>query len=215
MSEEHALFQSVSSAILSDALEAVGSPGVCRGLAPLTLGQRMVGRAYTVRISPYNPDAKAHDEYIDDLRPGDVCMLDARDVDGAVWGDLRTIVALQRGGAGIVADGAVRDTAACAALGLPIFLRARTALSGNRRAWIEAKNVPITIGGVHVRPGDLVFGDDDAVVVIPRAIEDAVLAKAVELDEADQRMTRALHDGMSLSDARKHFGAKKTLPAKT
>jgi 4-hydroxy-4-methyl-2-oxoglutarate aldolase len=208
------LFQTISSSVLSDALEMCGINGYCSGLAPLSLGLRMVGRASTVRISPYNVGADAHDEYINDLGEGDICVLDARGVEGAVWGDLRSIVALKAKVAGVVADGGVRDTAACAAVGLPVFLRNRTPLSGNRRAWIEAKAVPVVIGGVLVRPGDLMFGDDDGVIAIPQAVEAEVLAHAEKLESADRLMTAALRDGMGLAQARSQFGYKKTLPAK-
>jgi 4-hydroxy-4-methyl-2-oxoglutarate aldolase len=208
------LFQTVSSSILSDALEMCGVNGFCAGIVPLALGQRMVGRALTVRISPYNVGAHAHDEYMDDLQDGDVCVLDARGVQGAVWGDLRSIVARKAKVAGLVTDGAVRDTAACAKIGLPIFLRERTPLSGNRRAWIEAKAVPVVIGGVLVRPGDLIFGDDDGVIAIPQALEAEVLAHAEKLEHADRLMTAALQEGMGLAEARLQFGYKKTLPSK-
>ncbi len=209
------LLKTVSSSVLSDALEHCGVAGQCRGLFPVGPGQRVFGRAYTARISPYHPGAVAHDEYMGDLAAGEVCVLDARGVEGAVWGDLRSVAAQQIGVAGVVADGPVRDGDACAALGFPVFARARTPLSGNRRAWIEAKAVPVVIGGVFVAPGDLVFGDGDGVVVIPRSREAEVFARAEVLEDADRRMMRALEEGLPLAEARRRFGVKSILPAKT
>jgi 4-hydroxy-4-methyl-2-oxoglutarate aldolase len=209
------LLKSTSSSVLSDALEHCGVHGQCRGLFPSAPGQRLFGRAYTVRVSPFHPGALAHDEYMEDLQPGEVCVLDARGVEGAVWGDLRSHVAQRIGVAGAVADGPVRDGDACAAMGFPVFARSRTPLSGNRRAWIEAKAVPVVVGGVFVAPGDLIFGDGDGVIVIPSTREEEVLARAEDLEAADQKMVAALKDGVTLAEARRRFGVKSILPSKT
>jgi regulator of RNase E activity RraA len=152
---------------------------------------------------------------MDDLAAGDICMLDARTVrDGAVWGDLRSLVAQRRGVAGAIADGLVRDTDACSALGFPVFARCATPMSGSGRAWIEAKGVPIVVGGVPVAPGDFVLADGDGVVIVPAEAEARVFERAVALEEADQRMVAAIEGGMSLGDARRAFGAKKTLASR-
>jgi regulator of RNase E activity RraA len=205
----------LSSSVVSDALERLGIKGAwAPEIAPLSLGMRVWGRAFTVKIGPHNASTRAHDEYMEDLRPGDVCVMDARGLEGAVWGDLRTMVAQRIGVAGTVVDGAVRDSAACAELGYPVFTRARTMLSGSGRVWIEAKQVPITIGGAYVRPGDLVLGDADGIVVLPQESAADLLAAAEELEAADARMREAIGEGMKLAEARKRYGAKKTLPAK-
>lgn len=209
------LLEAVSTSILSDALEMVGVRGQCNGLFSPAAGVRVFGRAFTVRISPHNPKSTVHDEYMEDLRPGDVVMLDGRGVEGALWGDLRSIVAQRLGAVGTVVEGAARDGDACLKMGYPVFSRSRSPLSGGGRAWIEAKQVPVVIGGVWVEPGDLIFGDGDGVVVLPAMREQEILAKAEALEAADSKMTAALREGMPLAEARRQFGVKKTLPAKT
>lgn len=210
------LFETASTPVVSDALEQCGLRGQCRGIFPLSDGWRVFGRAYTVKISPPGATPRPHDEYMDDLQAGDVCIMDAREMpDAAVWGDLRTIVAQKRGVRGTIADGAVRDVSACISLGYPIFTRSRTMLSGGGRAWIEAKQVPVSIGGVYVRPGDLVLGDADGVLIVPQEKEAEVFERAQALDEADRKITAALLEGMPLTKARQAFGAKKYLPSKT
>src|SRR5688572_26199605 len=82
---------------------------------------------------------------------------------------------------------------------------------GGGRLWIEAKQVPVTIGNAFVQPGDLVLGDADGVVFVPRAREAEVLDAAARLDVADRRMTEALGQGMPLAEARRQYGAKRTL----
>jgi regulator of RNase E activity RraA len=142
--------------------------------------------------------------------------MDAREMpDGAVWGDLRTIVAQRRGVHGTVVDGAVRDVSACISLGFPIFTRWRTMLTGGGRAWIEAKQVPVSIGGVYVRPGDLILGDADGVLVVPQEKEAEVTERAQALEQADRKITAALLEGMPLTQARQAYGAKKYLPSKS
>ncbi len=203
------LFETASTPVVSDALEQCGISGQCRGLFPLSDRWRVFGRAFTVKISPPGGTAAPHDEYMEDLVAGDVCVMDARGIEGAaVWGDLRSIVAQGRGVRGTIADGAVRDVPACLELDYPVFTRWRTMLSGGGRAWIEAKQVPISIGGVQARPGDFVLGDADGVLVVPREREAEVFERAAALEEADRKIVAALREGMPLVQARKAFGAK-------
>jgi regulator of RNase E activity RraA len=205
-----AVFETVSSSVVSDALDRLGIAGQCDGLFPIAPNMRVAGRAYTVKLAPHNAYAGQHDEYMDELGAGQVCVMDAREIRrGAVWGDLRSIVAQKNGAAGCVIDGALRDTAACLEIGFPIFTRWQTMLTGGRRVWIEAKAVPVSIGGVYVKPGDIVFGDTDGVAVIPEAREEEVIDLIAKLEEADRKIVDAIHSGMTLKAARAEFGVKK------
>jgi regulator of RNase E activity RraA len=97
--------------------------------------------------------------------------------DRALWGDKMSKLALERGIAGIVVDGAVRDVAAIQALGFPVFAAGRTPTPPVRELPGEL-GVPITCGGIRVSPGDQVHGDADGVVVIAAEDYDALLARA-------------------------------------
>lgn len=205
-----AIYHDTSSSVVSDALDRLGIAGQCEGLFPIATGMRIAGRAYTVKLSPHNADMVAHDEYMDDLAKGDICVMDARGIDrAAVWGDLRSLVSQRAGVAGTVIDGALRDTAACLEIGYPVFTRWQTMRTGGGAVWIEKKAVPVTIGGVYVAPGDIVFGDADGVAVIPKSRESEVTELVEALEAADRAIIAAIKQGVALKDARARYGVKK------
>src|SRR6185503_20910957 len=143
-------------------------------------------------------------DYIDDVAPGSVVVLDNRGRENAtVWGDILTWVAHRRGIAGTVNDGACRDTQLSLELGYPIFSRSYSMRTGKDRVQVEAMNGPVNIGDALVNPGDILRGDSDGVLVIPRAHENDVLKVAEEIDAIEEKIRRAVLDGMSLTEGRK------------
>ena len=90
----------------------------------------------------------------------------------------------------------------CLELGYPVFSKDSWMRTGKDRVQVEATQVPVNIGGVRVAPGDLVRGDADGVVVIPRELEDEVLAFAEQIQQAEDAIRQAVRDGMSLREAR-------------
>jgi regulator of RNase E activity RraA len=194
----------LDTATISDALDKLGIAGQCLGIKPRDHAFRMTGRAYTVLYGPLdakNPGTVG--DYIDDLPPGTVVVLDngGRE-DATVWGDILTGVAHRKGLAGTVIDGANRDTHLCLELGYPIFSRSYSMRTGKDRVQVDAEQVPVTIGQARVQPGDLLRGDADGVVVIPRAREDEVLTVAEEIETAEQRIRDLVASGKSLKEAR-------------
>jgi regulator of RNase E activity RraA len=108
-----------------------------------------------------------------------------------------------QGIAGTVIDGINRDIALCLAPhGYPVFSRDSWMRTGKDRVQVEATQVPVSIGDVRVCPGDLVRGDADGVVVIPRDLEDKVLASAEEIQTAEDAIRESVRAGLSLRDAR-------------
>jgi len=153
----------ISAANLSDAMHR---RGVLHGLHPIAAGMKLVGPAYTVRTAP--GDYAKPVEAIDRAEPGDVLVVEAGGVTPAVWGEMASRSAMNRNLAGIVIDGAVRDTGDIRALGFPVFARHICPNAGEPRGLGEL-GVPVTIAGEIVEPGDWIMGDDDGVVRIPRA----------------------------------------------
>ena len=138
---------------------------------------------------------------------GSVVVLDNGGRENAtVWGDILTWVAHRRGVAGTVIDGACRDTHLSRELGYPIYSRSYSMRTGKDRVQVEAMNGPVNIGDARVEPGDLLRGDADGVLVIPRAHEDAVLAAAEEIDAVEQQIRAAINDGQTLAEARRQLG---------
>jgi regulator of RNase E activity RraA len=192
---------------ISDALDRLGIAGQCLNIKPLDHGFQLTGRAFTILYGPAAVPAGTVGDYIDDVAPGSVVVLDNGGRENAtVWGDILTWVATTRGVAGTVIDGACRDTHLALKLGYPIFSRSYSMRTGKDRVQVEGTNVPVTIGDARVCPGDLLRGDSDGVLVIPREHEEAVLAAAEQIDAVEQQIRDAVKAGKTLVEARRELG---------
>jgi 4-hydroxy-4-methyl-2-oxoglutarate aldolase len=191
-------------ASLSDALDRLGIVGQCHRVKPRDSKFRLAGRAFTILYGPAGNPPGTVGDYIDDVPPGSVIVLDngGRD-DATVWGDILTETAHRRGIAGTVIDGLCRDVALCVERNYPVYSRDHWMRTGKDRVQVEAVNAPVTIGNARVCPGDLLRGDADGVVVIPREHEERVLAEAERIEEAENKIREAVRGGMRLDEARK------------
>ena len=186
---------------MSDALDRLGIPGQALGIAPLDRSFRLVGRAWTLRYGPVGRDRGTVGDYIDDLGADDVVVLDNQGrLDATVWGDLLTVTAHRRRVAGTVIDGVCRDADRSLRLGYPIFARGNWMRTGKDRVRVEATQVPVSIGGIRVEPGDLLLGDGDGLVVVPGDRAEELIAAAEETIRA------AVDAGAALRDARQEAG---------
>ena len=187
-------------ATVSDALDRLGLKGSAHGIAPLANGPRMAGPAYTVRYVPVG-------DYIDDIAPGSVAVLDNQGrTDATVWGDILTEYAASRGIAGTAIWGVCRDVATALRLGYPMFSHGRFMRTGKDRVEVADTQVPVALGDVQVRPGDIVLGDDDGVVVVPRHRLAEVTDLAVTIAEREDAITAAVLSGETIGAARARFG---------
>jgi regulator of RNase E activity RraA len=192
---------------LSDALDRLGIPGQCLGIKPLDHRFRMTGRAFTILYGPAGSPPGTVGDYIDDVAPGTVIVLDNGGRENAtVWGDILTWVSHRRGVAGTVIDGACRDTHLSLELGYPIYSRSYSMRTGKDRVQVEAMNCAVNIGDARVHPSDLLRGDSDGVVVIPKEHEEKVLAAAEEIDGIESQIRKFVNEGMTLAEARKQLG---------
>jgi 4-hydroxy-4-methyl-2-oxoglutarate aldolase len=197
----------LSTSAVSDALDRHGIAGQVFGLRPLDRSFRVAGRAFTVRYQPVDVGGGTVGDYIDDVPPGEVVVLDnAGRTDATVWGDILTVVAHRRGLGGTVIDGACRDSSRSLELGYPLFSRASFMRTGKDRVQVAEVQGPVVLGGVRVRPGDALLGDADGVVVVPREAEEEVLAAAVEIDKAEEAIRRLVLSGSRLDEARRQHG---------
>lgn len=192
---------------LSDAMDRLGIAGQCLGITPRDLGFTMAGRAYTVAYETATAPGQTVGDFIDDLGPEDVCVIDNNGrLDATIWGDIMTIVASRNGVAGTVIDGVCRDLDRALALGYPIFSRAHWMRTGKDRVQYIASNVPVTVGGVGINPGDYIVGDSNGVVAIPAHRVDEVLEAAREIARAEDAIREAVEGGMTLREARAQLG---------
>ena len=179
------------------------------GVKPLTPGRRLVGQAFTLRYIPAREDLD-HTGTVDNLTdpqrvaiervgPGDVLVIDARgDVRAGTMGAILATRLKVRGAAGAVTDGAFRDSPAIAASGLIAYARAAHAAANKTIHHPTDFQVPIACGGVAVYPGDVIVGDDEGVVVIPRHLAADVAAQAVEQEQREDFIMQKIRDGASI-----------------
>lgn len=192
---------------LSDAMDRLGIAGQCLGIKPLDHTMRLAGRAFTILYGPSGKPSGTVGDYIDDVPAGRVVVLDNGGRENAtVWGDILTWVAHQRRLGGTVIDGACRDTALAMELRYPIFSRSYSMRTGKDRVQVDAMGGVVNIGDARCEADDLLRGDSDGVVVIPKAHEEEVLTVAEEIDAIEQRIRDAVKKGLTLVEARRLHG---------
>jgi len=192
---------------LSDALDRLGIAGQCLNIKPLDPRFRLTGRAFTILYGPAGSPPGTVGDYIDDVPAGGVVVLDNGGRENAtVWGDILTWVSNRRGIAGTVIDGACRDTHLSRELGYPNYSRSYSMRTGKDRVQVEAMGGTVNIGEARVQQGDILRGDADGVVAIPKEHEEAVLAAAEQIDAAEQQIRAMVNDGHSLTEARAKLG---------
>lgn len=144
-------------------------------------------------------------EALDQLRPNDVYIATGAH-NSALWGELLTTTAKVRGAAGAVLDGYTRDTPQVLGLNWPVFARACWAQDSSVRTYVCDYRCTIEIGQATIHDGDIIFGDIDGVLVIPRAVHAEVLEKALVKASGEKKVRAAIEGGMSATEAFAKFG---------
>jgi 4-hydroxy-4-methyl-2-oxoglutarate aldolase len=192
---------------LSDAMDRLGIAGQCLGIKPLDHKFRLAGRAFTILYGPSASPSGTVGDYIDDVEPGGIVVLDNGGRENAtVWGDILTWVAHERRVGGTVIDGACRDTHLAYQLNYPMFSRSYSMRTGKDRVQVEAMGGTVNIGDARCDAGDILRGDSDGVVVLPKAHENAILDAAEQIDMVENEIRRAVQSGMTLRQAREKHG---------
>ena len=180
-----------------------------QGARPLKPGQRLAGPAYTLRYIPSREDLDGVDAFLDQRHPqrvaveeipaGAVLVMDCRgDVSVASAGSILATRMQVRGVAGIVTDGGLRDAAGIAALEIPAWCSGPSAPTNLLRHHALDLNAPIGCGGVPVYPGDIMVGDGDGVVCIPRHLADEVARDAVEMERFEDFVLEEVRNGATI-----------------
>jgi len=164
------------------------------GIRPITQGLKMVGRAVTVRTYP--GDWAKPVEAIDAAERGSVIVIAAGAQPPAVWGELATHSSVQKGLAGVVIDGAIRDTPEIRALEFPAFARHITSNAGEPKGMGEI-GVPVTISGIRICPRDWIVGDDDGVLVVPKERAAEIANRGQDCLEKENRIRAEITEGKS------------------
>ncbi len=200
-------------AVLSDSLDALGyrDQAMDATIRPVYPGAVVVGRAhtvlstdvYTMPADRYSTEIRA----IDSLSPNDVLVAATnRSTRTCFWGELLSTAARARGARGAIIDGHVRDVRRIERMGFPVFATGMRPVDSAGRGLVVAYGEPVLCGGVIVHPGGIVFGDVDGVVVIPRAVEEEVIAHAREKVAGENRARQDLERGDFLRDVYDRYG---------
>ncbi|WP_281853401.1 3-hexulose-6-phosphate synthase [Methanosarcina thermophila] len=187
------ILKEVSTSNISDAMHRKGA---MKGIHPL-VGGKMVGTAVTVQTFP--GDWAKPVEAIDIAKEGDVIVIYNESKDVACWGGLATLSALNKGIAGVVIEGAVRDIDEVKNLGLPIYTSNTVPNAGDPKGFGEI-NAEITCGGQTVKPGDYIVGDESGVVVIPAERAYELARRAKEVYKNEKRLFDEIKRGGTLSE---------------
>ncbi len=198
--------------VVGDILDGLGC---CHQFLPQTVQpaldtMKVAGRAMpVVMIDVHGPQKKPFGlltEALDQLEPGEIYVASGGDMRCAYWGELLTATARTRGAVGAVINGFHRDTPQMLAQNWPVFSRGRYAQDSSVRTQVVDFRCPLEIGGVWIEPGDLVFGDLDGVVVVPRKHEQEVIVKALAKARGEKLVRKEIEAGMSSTAAFKKYG---------
>jgi 4-hydroxy-4-methyl-2-oxoglutarate aldolase len=192
--------------------EAQGAKGALdSGMKPIDPTVRLAGPALTVDARPADNLILHH--AVLKAKPGDVLVVDAKGfMEAGPWGDVLTLQAMKLGIAGLVIDGCVRDANLIIDLGFPVFCRGLS-IKGTGKNQPGKVNVPICIGDALIRPGDIIVGDRDGLVVVAQDEVDMAIANSIAREDKEVQQRKAIEAGSSntvellnLGDTLKHFG---------
>ncbi len=187
---------------LSDALDKIGIRGAVIGIRPLFGMPKVIGRAVTIKMTAAGMVKSKRHLGIDAIAssvPGDVIAIDNRgDLYNNCWGEILSCAAKKKGVLAVFIDGAARDIDVCQEIGFPVFARGIVPITARGRIMQEDFNCLIRLGDVQVRPGDILVGDVNGLVVIPiEKVEEAISA-AEEIFDKEERMKADILKGMDI-----------------
>jgi regulator of RNase E activity RraA len=208
-----ALQRDLYTGVISDVLDSLGyrDQAMDASIRPVVPGFTVVGRAHTVLSSdiyelpddPYSMEIAA----VDSIQPNTVVVAATNhSTRTCFWGELLSTAARIRGGRGAVIEGYTRDVRKIEEMGFPVFTTGMRPVDSAGRGMVVSYGKPIECGGVLVKPGDIVFGDVDGIVVIPQDVEDEVIRLAQEKISSENSMRDQLLTGRTLRDVYDEYG---------
>jgi regulator of RNase E activity RraA len=200
-------------AAVSDILDSLGltEQAMTANIRPITSEMRVIGRAHTVLTTdiyerpaePYHMEIAA----VDSLKAGDVMVACPNGSERTcLWGELLSTAARCRGATGAIIDGHTRDAKKIIEMDFPVFCTGYRPVDSSYRSQVVAFGVPVRVGGVLVNPGDIIFGDFDGIVAIPREVLEEAVTKALAKVEGENNSRKMLLEGYSLRDVFDKYG---------
>jgi regulator of RNase E activity RraA len=200
-------------AVVSDAMDSLGyrNQAVTGGFTACTGQKKLVGRAKTTLWADiFNEDKQPYElelRAVDSCKPGEVIICAAGgSLRSGIWGELLSNAARNAGCSGVIVHGAIRDIMKMTEMAFPVFASAQSPLDSRHRQKVIDLDVPVEINGLLIKPGDIVFADEDGIVVIPQEIEEEVIRLALEKVTAENVTRNAIKNGMKATDVYLKYG---------
>ena len=207
MNEKLTFLETLFTPLVSDVMDRLGISGYVldRDIQPVFPDSHLkaAGYAFPCRVIPTN-------EYVEidfllkmvDAIPKDSIVVVAadRDIDAALWGGLMSTRAKARGARGAVVNGGVRDIEQVAGLGFPVFGKYRCIKDIRRRGYMAEFGESILIDDIHIKTGDIIFGDANGVIVIPSEHEEQIFAELEKSFEGEKKTAAGLASGLSAKE---------------
>ncbi|AOH54381.1 hypothetical protein ABE28_008435 [Peribacillus muralis] len=207
------LQENLYTAVISDILDSLGwkNQALPLHIRPLDPDMVICGYAKTVQVADVSREPekpyKKQIEVLDSIRPGEVFVGDVGGSErSAFFGELMSTATKVAGGRGAVIDGLCRDIKKIKELGFPVFAKGMRPTDSYARNEVIDYDVTIKVGNVMIEPGDLIFGDIDGIVVVPKAIEEEVVNKAFEKVKGENMVRDHILKGMKVSEVFAKFG---------
>lgn len=197
--------EKLSTSLLSDAIDILGAreQTMREDICPIISNSFLVGRAHTLTYANIHgpqdvPNATGVDNMLATIKEGEVIVITTnRSTLGTVWAEMLTLNARNKGVAGVVADGLLRDVKEMREIGMPVYGAGSRPVTAKGRMRVVSENTVIDCGGVCVSPGDLVVGDDDGIVVIPADLVEEAVGIALEIADKENEMRADLNAGQA------------------
>ena len=197
--------EQISTPIISDTLDSIGYEHQMLpvGIKPNFLTAKIFGRARTMKLERITEGTDYRDVYqslyfVEGMKAGEVLVVANAFQELAFFGELMSTLAQRSGVDGAIVDGCTRDYVETVQMGFPVFSRNSYARDIKKRGIATDFNEPAQVGDVLVKPGDLIFGDHDGVVVIPTVAEQEVLDKCIEVANLEEQIKKDIAAGISV-----------------
>lgn len=202
----------LSSSLLSDLLDDLGYQNqVIKGLSPNFSHAKVIGRAKTLLLRPLEPGEDFKGIYdalssYDTIVPDDIIVVENETPEYAYFGELNAHLAIRSGANSVIVNGHTRDGAEVQRSGLTVFSCGYTCQDVRKRATVGSVNKKVTVRGVDVSPGDLLFGDREGVIVIPKNIENTVIEKVYQRASNEKNILVDISMGERVENLVKKYG---------
>lgn len=201
-------YKLLDTSAVSDALDKLSIEGQIFGIQTHNSDWKVAGRAFTVKYEDIEneEDEATVGDFIDDVKDNEIIFLDNNGrLDCTVWGDILTNVAKTKGIGATIINGVCRDIQKSLDINYPIFSLGKYMRTGKNRVKIRSIGEKIEINKIFIQQGDIILGDSDGVLTIPKESEKEVLSEALKITKAENQIREAVKEGMRLDEAREKF----------